>query len=249
MAHWMCTTCGYYLQALVPPNQCPGCKQICAFNDVTCYRPECHGEQNIDPLVVGSTLRMLKGNLDPAIKSQSASASSKVIPLVEILAGNRVDDGKDLEQLSFWAISQLEILRGLDKQQRQDLKNLGRPEYYERDAIICTEGSDAKRFYLVEEGRVAVESQVARGMCFPLSIVYPGQAFGWSALVPPYVYTATVIALSQTRVITIEQDAFFSMVKADPSLGFIIMQNVACVVASRLRTVELALEGLFKQSR
>jgi CRP-like cAMP-binding protein len=192
---------------------------------------------------------MLKGSPGSAAKTQPASASSNVIPLVEILAGNRIDDGRDLEQLSFWAISQLEILRGLSKQQRQDLRNLGHPEIYERDAVICTEGSEAKRFYLVEEGRVAVESQVARGMRFPLSIVYPGQAFGWSALVPPYVYTATVIALSKTRVTSIDQEAFFSMVQADPSSGFIIMQNVACVVASRLRTVELALAGLFKQSR
>ena len=107
--------------------------------------------------------------------------------------------------------------------------------------------AEARKLYLVEEGRVAVESQVARGMRFPISIVYPGQAFGWSALVPPYVYTATVIALSRTRVIAIEQKALLAMMQADPSLGFTVMQNVACIVGSRLRTLEMQLVGLLQQ--
>lgn len=248
MAHWMCTRCGYYLQSSVPPNRCPSCEQICAFNDVTCYRPECGGEQNIDPLVVGSTLKMLKESPSPAAGNRSAPFS-KGIPLVEILTERSVKDEEDLEQLSFWAISQLEILRGLSREQRQQIKGLGKTEHYKPDTVICTEGAEARTFYLVEDGRVAVESQVARGMRFPLSIVYPGQAFGWSALVPPYVYTATVLSLSETRVTAIDQEALHSLMKSNPSLGFIIIQNVACIVASRLRTMELALAGLFQQGR
>jgi len=249
MAHWICTTCGYYLQSPASPGRCPGCEQIGTFNDVTCYRPECGGEHNIDPLAVGSTLRILKGIPRSSGKPEPPLPSSNAIPLVEILTGHNIDDEEDLEKLSFWAISQLEILRGLSKEQRQQLKSLGRIEHYEPDVVICAEGTEARRFYLVEDGRVAIESQVARGLRFPLSIVYPGQAFGWSALVPPYVYTATVQALSETRVISIDREALLGMMSADPALGFTIMQNVACIVASRLRTVELTLAGLFRQGR
>jgi rubredoxin len=247
MTHWMCTSCGYYLQASGPPNRCPSCEQVCAFNDVTCYRPECGGEQNIDPLVVGSTLSMLKGRAESAAKS--TPTSTKAITLAEILRGHSLTSGQDLEQLSFWAISQVEILRGLNKQQRQQLRGLGRIEHYEPNVVICTEGAEASKFYLVEEGRVSVESQICRGMRFPISIIYPGQAFGWSALVPPNMYTATVMSLSNTRVIAIDQGALLAMMQADPSLGFIIMQNVAIIVASRLRTIELALVGLLQQGR
>jgi CRP-like cAMP-binding protein len=185
----------------------------------------------------------------PTEKLNPASPSPKTISLVEILTQYHVNDKEDLEQLSFWAISQVEILRGLSKQQRQHLRGLGRLEHYEPNVDICTEGAEARKLYLVEEGRVAVESQVARGMRFPISIVYPGQAFGWSALVLPYVYTATVMALSKTRVIAIDQGALLGMMQADPASGFTIMQNVASIVASRLRTVELALAGLLQQSR
>jgi len=249
MAHWMCTMCGYYLQSSAPPNRCPGCEKICAFSDVTCYRPECGGVQNVDPVVVGNTLKMLKEGPRSTAAAKPAFSSSNILPLVEILTSQSVSDREDLEQLSFWAISQIEILRGLSKEQRQQIKGLGSVERYGPDAVIFTEGTEARKFYLVEDGRVAIESQVARGLRFPLSIVYPGQAFGWSALVPPYMYTATVQTLSETRVRSIDQETLLSLMKADPSLGFIIMQNVACVVASRLRTMELALAGLFQQGR
>jgi hypothetical protein len=245
MTHWMCTTCGYYLQSLAPPERCPSCEVCCGFNDVTCYRPECGGEQNIDPLVVGSTLRVLKGGPQPAAKPKSTLPSLEAVPLVEILRGHSVDK-EDLKDLSFWAIPEVDILRGLTKEQKHQVRNLGRIEHYEPNVIICTEGEKAQRLCLVEEGRVGVESRLVIGMRFPISIIYSGQAFGWSALVPPYLYTATVVSLSKTRVIAIEQEALLSMMRANPSFGLTIMENVASIVGSRLRTLEMQLVGLLQ---
>ena len=119
MAHWMCTTCGYYLQSSEPLGRCPGCEQICVFNDVTCYRPGCGGEHNIDPLMVGSTLRILKEIPKSSGKPEPPLPSSKAIPLHAILGG-------------------------LSKEQRQQLKSLGRIEHDEPDVVICTEGTEAR---------------------------------------------------------------------------------------------------------
>jgi rubredoxin len=73
MAHWMCTACGYYLQSLAPPQRCPSCETCCVFNNVTCYRPECGGEDNIDPLLAGvdSMPRAFKGGCHPLAKPKS----------------------------------------------------------------------------------------------------------------------------------------------------------------------------------
>ena len=246
MTHWMCTTCGYYLQSLAPPERCPSCEVCCGFNDVTCYRPECGGEHNIDPMVVGITLRVLKGGLQPTAKPKSTLPSLEALPLVEILEGHSVDK-EDLKDLSFWPIPEVDILGGITKEQRHQLRNLGRIEHYEPNVVICTEGEKAQKLCLVEEGRVAVESRLVSGMRFPISIIYSGQAFGWSALVPPYLSTATVVSLSKTRVIAIEQEALLSMMRANPSFGLTLMENVAGIVGSRLRTLEMQLVGLLRQ--
>ncbi len=50
---WMCEFCGHCLSASRPPDVCPHCSEKCSFKDVTCYRPECGGPGNVDPLLAG----------------------------------------------------------------------------------------------------------------------------------------------------------------------------------------------------
>jgi rubrerythrin/rubredoxin len=51
---WKCSECGFTTQATMPPEQCPSCRQKCAFMDVTCYVPECGGPGSPDPQLLGS---------------------------------------------------------------------------------------------------------------------------------------------------------------------------------------------------
>jgi hypothetical protein len=224
MTHWMCTTCGYYLQGATAPDLCPSCRHVCAFNDVTCYHTECGGEQNIDPLLVGSTLRNLKGVPGAAAKPIPMPLPTETLPLVD-------------------------ILKGLNGQEKQQFKGLGRMEHYEPNTVIFNEGAEARKFYLVEEGQAAVESVLARGMRFPISLVSTGQAFGWSALVPPHLYTATVVALSDLRVLAIERERLLAKMQTNTSFGLTIMQNVASMISSRLRSLEFTLIGFLQKDR
>lgn len=220
MSHWMCTTCGYYLQAPAPPERCPSCSRACVFNDITCRRPECGGEQNIDSSLVGSTLSILKADPGPPTKLALAAAES---------------------------LRQIELLRGLTEEERQKLKNLGETERYEPNIVIFSEGAEAGIFYLLEEGQVSIESQLSRGLRFPIMAVSPGEAFGWSALVVPHQYTATALSLTKVRAIAIPKEAMLEMMRANPALGLAIMEKVASIVASRVRSLELALAGLLQK--
>ncbi len=224
MTHWMCTTCGYYFQGPAPLDKCPGCNLACAFNDVTCYRPDCGGESNVDPLLVGATLGTLTG-------ARAAQAKPRILhtPVESVLIA--------------------EIMSGLSEKQRQRVRNLGRVETYEQNAVICNEGDESRKLYLVEEGQVAVQSELGRGMRIPITIVSEDQAFGWSVLVPPHKLTATVTASLKTKVLAIEREPLLSLMKADPSLGLTIMQNIASIIGSRLRNLELEMVGLVQRPR
>lgn len=43
MPVWKCNHCGNTMEASVPPETCPACKEKCEFLDVSCYIPECGG--------------------------------------------------------------------------------------------------------------------------------------------------------------------------------------------------------------
>jgi CRP-like cAMP-binding protein len=147
------------------------------------------------------------------------------------------------------AVPIAEVMSGLNDKQRQKVRNLGHVETYEQNAVICTEGDESRKLYLVEEGQVAVQSELGRGMRIPITIVSEGQAFSWSVLVPPYKLTATVTASTKTRVLAIEREPLLSLMKADPALGLTIMQNVSSIISSRLRNLELEMVGLVQRAR
>jgi len=227
MTHWMCESCGYYLQAGNPPERCPSCQKPCAFNNVTCYRPECGGEENVDPLLVGAALRARTGGR-PQAASRPARAAEALPPLY------------------MEALLPPQVFSSLTEEQRQQVRSLGHAESFEADAIICSQGTEARKLYLVEEGQVAVGYQPPGGTRIPITIISSGGAFGWSALVHPYLLTATVTALSRTRVLGIERDALVALMQADPKMGLAIMEDIASVAASRLRILELDMMGLIQ---
>jgi CRP-like cAMP-binding protein len=146
------------------------------------------------------------------------------------------------------ALLPLHVFGSLTEEQRQRVISLGHTETYEAGAVICRQGTDARKLCLVEEGQVAVEYEPPGGTRIPITIVSSGGAFGWSALVRPYVLTATVTALSETRVLGIERDALVTLMQAEPKMGLAIMQDIVSVVASRLRSLELDMIGLVQNN-
>ncbi|MDP2646299.1 MAG: hypothetical protein Q8P24_15280 [Desulfobacterales bacterium] len=41
MVTWKCSSCAYTLEADKPPDECPACRKICEFVDISCYTPDC----------------------------------------------------------------------------------------------------------------------------------------------------------------------------------------------------------------
>ena len=71
-------------------------------------------------------------------------------------------------------------------------------------SIIVHEGEAADHFYLLREGRVALQvSAPGRGAVTFLTLG-PGEVFGVNWLVPPYRWTYDASALDRTRVIAMD---------------------------------------------
>jgi CRP-like cAMP-binding protein len=142
-----------------------------------------------------------------------------------------------------------EIFSGLNDKQKKWMRSLGRFENYEQNAVICREGEESRKLYVIEEGHVAVQSELGRGMRVPITVLSEGQTFGWSVLVPPYERAATVTASAKTKVLAIEREALLSLMEADSVLGLTIMRNLAGIIASRVRSLEQELAGVGLSSR
>ncbi len=64
-----------------------------------------------------------------------------------------------------------------------------------------------------------------------------GELFGWSALVEPKAYSATVKCLKETTVYSIGTAELEQWFKDDPLMGFVFMKKIAGLIDSRLSSM------------
>lgn len=221
MTHWMCTNCGFLVSVEPPPTDCPSCKEACTFNDVTCYRAECGGERNVDPLLVGATLR--------SIGSKTASQEKPE-------AKNSVEAHDKIDLVP--------IFHNMSDKQKKAVLDLGVKETIPSDTKIFSEGDEAAALYIVERGRVAIKAALQGGKWAPVCAVSPGEVFGWSCLVPPYRFTASATSLEETVVTSVDATKLRDLFTREPGIGYYMMQNVAELITSRLKNVRLELLGI-----
>jgi CRP-like cAMP-binding protein len=80
--------------------------------------------------------------------------------------------------------------------------------------------------FVVQEGRVEV-LQNRQGQEVQLAVMGPGDFFGEMALFEREVRSATVRALGEARVLTVDKRTFLRRVHEDPSLAYRLVQTMS----------------------
>ena len=116
---------------------------------------------------------------------------------------------------------------------------------FEKDEIIFDAKMPAKILYFLEEGSAANFYVVENGGKIHKELyignVNPGELFGISALIEPYMYTATMRADKKCRVINIEASALRALCEVDTHLAYALMQETAKAVMLRLEDTRVQL--------
>ena len=137
-----------------------------------------------------------------------------------------------------------ELFEGLDEDELKAVAALGHEENFDEGEVIFQEGAEARRVYLLLEGRVALRFRLPLrppSRETTIDTVGKGDAFGWSALVRPHRLTATAIPSEPTRCVAFEREDLQKMFQENNHIGYIVMEHLAAVIASRLRDVRLQL--------
>ncbi len=137
-------------------------------------------------------------------------------------------------KLLYDLISQQPFFKGLNTHQLQLLTELAMEMRFEAGQKILHEGSPANRFFLILEGKVMLESELAEHGAIPIQTVGDGDALGWSWLFPPYVLHSSARAIEPTRTIFFYGTRLREYCEVDHDLGYQLMQRVAEVLIQRL---------------
>ena len=100
---------------------------------------------------------------------------------------------------------------------------------------IVTAGDFANRFYLIETGKVVLESDAAIDDPVLLETIGAGDLLGWSWIFPPYVWHFTARAIEPTTALFFYGTILREYCEKDPSLGYELFKRMSMVMVKRLQ--------------
>ena len=111
--------------------------------------------------------------------------------------------------------------------------------------VIFREGESANRFYLIEHGKVALESSTL-GQPVIIEEIGNGDLLGWSWLFPPYAWHFSARAVEDTTAIFFYGTVLRDYCEKDNSLGFELFKRMSVVMLRRLQAARQKLLSVRK---
>ncbi len=145
-------------------------------------------------------------------------------------------------------LKSVDIFSDLSEAQIKRIEAVCTEESYGLEEAVFQENSPSKEFYIILEGKVAI--QLAPFMAFSNSSSKPraktiaslekGQSFGEVSLVDEGVRSASAISMAEkTRVLKINRDDFMRLMREDVHMGFAVMTNLASDLCFKIRNSNL----------
>jgi CRP/FNR family transcriptional regulator, cyclic AMP receptor protein len=142
-------------------------------------------------------------------------------------------------------LSKHPFFEGLDSNHLKTLTGCASNARFPGGQMIFKEGEEANQFFLIREGRVAIEVFVeARG---PVTIqtLGPGEILGWSWLVAPYRWRFDARAVDEVRALALDGKCLREKCETDPRLGYELLKRFAQVITRRLEATRIQLLDVY----
>jgi CRP/FNR family transcriptional regulator, cyclic AMP receptor protein len=120
--------------------------------------------------------------------------------------------------------------------------------HFNAGRVIFREGEMANRFYLIERGKVALESSTL-GEPVRIEEIQDGDLLGWSWLFPPYAWHFTARAVEDTTAIFFYGTILREYCEKDHSLGFELFKRMSVVMLRRLQAARQKLLSVSQSGR
>ncbi|MBC8274900.1 MAG: cyclic nucleotide-binding domain-containing protein [Chloroflexi bacterium] len=147
----------------------------------------------------------------------------------------------------FDVLRKCDMFRALDDKQLREVEKMCNPEEFGAGVIVCKQGCKEERLCVIEYGAVGIILEVGPLAQRQVQAVTDYEVFGWSAMLDPYICTATVKALEKTKVLAFDGQELSSLCVTKPEIGCRVSRGIARVVSMRLRQAYAQLLGVTSQ--
>ena len=137
------------------------------------------------------------------------------------------------------------FLAGLTGRQLDKLSYWSRRQVFRCGTRVFEEGGRADRFWLLKDGRVALDTEVPGRGGVVVESLGPGAVLGWSWLFPPYRWHFGATAVETTLAIELDGRGVREACDRDTALGYELTSRFTQVVVERLQATRMRLLDLY----
>ena len=114
--------------------------------------------------------------------------------------------------------------------------------------LIFREGVPADHFYLIRDGRIALETHTPGRGGLTVQTLGDGEILGWSWLVPPYNERFDARAAETTRAIVFDGKCLRAKCEDDHELGYALQKRVIAVLGEYLDATRFRLLDVYSDA-
>jgi len=138
------------------------------------------------------------------------------------------------------------FLKGLEPEHLEILVRCASNVRFNAGQFLFHEGEAANEFYMIRQGKVAIQIQGAERGPITVQTIGEGEVLGWSWLIPPYYWRFDAQALELTRAIALDGKCLRTKSEEDHDLGYQLLKRFADIIVERLEAARLQLLDVYK---
>jgi CRP-like cAMP-binding protein len=137
------------------------------------------------------------------------------------------------------------FLQGLEPRHLDLLVGCASNVRFTSDEILFRQGERADQFYIVREGRVALDIHAPGPGTITILTLEQGDVLGWSWLIPPYRWHFDARALTPVRAIALDASCLRTKCEDDHDLGYEFLKRFSDIIVKRLLATQLQLLDMY----
>ena len=118
-------------------------------------------------------------------------------------------------------LRRIDFLQGLGEGELENIAHFFEEQNVSAGVTLCEESARADRLYVLHQGRISITSKNGR----QYYIDTPGKTIGWSFLVPPFIYTASAVTITPSKVWVVKTPEFYDYVHKEPQMEMKVLSK------------------------
>jgi CRP-like cAMP-binding protein len=137
------------------------------------------------------------------------------------------------------------FFKGLDPRYLQLAVGCASNARFEAGELVFREGEEANHFFLIRQGKVALEVFAPSRGSLTIQTLEDGEILGWSWLIPPYHWRFDARAVEMTRTIVLDGRCLRAKCEEDHDLGYELLKRFAAILGQRLDATRFQLLDIY----